>query len=484
MATNEPTHDPTAGKLMAAGYSRGWILIFAAAIVLSGLLLALRSTPHHPPSTDETDLQKADAWAAAGRLQQAQDAYLTFLLNTSVRNPKALEGLVSVRRRLAHDDPAELRRQAGAYLDAANRGIDTPEHYSAESMRLLAAANLVAAVRLEASAGRAAVRSSTGTAKPPAATALRQAQDKYLAILALGAAGTDDAMQRLVAIRRRIAHDDPTLLRNQARAYLDAASRGIETPEHYSAESMRLLAAADLLAALQVAAERGAAHHRGGADSRLRVFRNTPAAAPSPEEGGSAVAAPPALGAPKPQPLPASAGQQAGDKASPVQRQGGSLPAEKPPPAPVNMPVPLQRLSLPSWEDIQKLFRVKRHAPAPQAPSEARPTVVRFESTLYGQRSGKIEAVDCARGTFVLRDGSHGYTYRTMRGTVVYLGSTRDTGECPLRRFVGSSALVRSAAGGLTNVAGRVTIVPPPSRASIPRTQADQNHEHSPAISP
>lgn len=77
-----------------------------------------------------TELRAADALAVAGRLQAAQDAYLTILLNGSVRNPKAMEGLVSVRRRMAHDKPEMLWQQAGVYLDAAGRGVDTPEHYT------------------------------------------------------------------------------------------------------------------------------------------------------------------------------------------------------------------------------------------------------------------------------------------------------------------------------------------------------------------
>jgi hypothetical protein len=459
---------------------RIWVLLVAAAVVLSGLLLGLRSSHLQPPRTEETDLGKADALAAVGRLKEAQDAYLHVLLNSSVRNLRAMEGLVSVRRRLAHDDPKLLRGQARAYLDAANRGVETSEHYTAESMRLVAAANLLAAVRLEASSRSAGVRSPTGRRELPAASALREEQDKDLAILLQGTRGADEAMQHLIALQRRSARDNPTLLRRQARAYLDAANRGIETPDHYSANSMRLLAAADLLAALQVEAERVAAHDRRGEGGRLRVYRGPGVAAhPAEEESGSRAAVPPAQRAPKPQPALATPGPQDGQTGGP-QPQGGPVPPEKSPPgAPKRPAKPAQRRPLPSWAAIiQRPFPAKRHAPAPEAPPQAIPTVVRVESTVYGQRSGKLEAVDCVRGTFLLRDGSQRYSYTTTRGTALYLDSSRLTGDCPLLRFVGSSALVWSTGGAQTNIAGRVTVLQP-SKARPPRTPDHRDPEQN-----
>jgi len=85
---------------------------------------------------------------------------------------------------------------------------------------------------------------------------LQEAQETYLALLLVDPLD-QEAMRGLVAVRRRMARDDPELLRRQAATYEDAVARGAETEEHYTIPTMELLAKASLLAAAQVEREKG-----------------------------------------------------------------------------------------------------------------------------------------------------------------------------------------------------------------------------------
>ena len=406
---------------------RAWISVIFAAIVLFGVFLTpwgRQWTPHHgtSPSMDSgTELRAADALAAAGRLREAQDAYLTILLTGSVRNPKAMEGLVSVRRRLAHDNPEMLRQQAGVYLDAAGRGVDTPEHYSPESMRLLAAASLLAAVRAEAARPKDKGQRRAGSSAQSQVSAsghLREEQDAYLAILLGGAGNNEGAMQRLVSLRRQMAHDNPYILRQQARTYLDAASHGVETEEHYKPESMRLLAAASLMAALQAQADHLKARHRAGSIGPLRVFR-TPPAVSNPTVAGEGQEAPGGVNhsmmKTKPPVLEAPP-QNRGTTSVPAQTERVSYQGS--PPAP-GLPVPI-------------------------GTPKVRPAVVPFKPSAADKRSGEIDAVNCRQRSFVLRDGGQRHVYATTDATVTFVSKTRITGNCPLQKFIGSRAIVWS----------------------------------------
>lgn len=86
----------------------------------------------------------------AGRLEEAQNDYLQLLLSGPYRNdPRVLQVLATIRRRLAHDDPALLRRQATGYRKAIAQNVETEQHYTPEAMELLAQASLIAANELE-----------------------------------------------------------------------------------------------------------------------------------------------------------------------------------------------------------------------------------------------------------------------------------------------------------------------------------------------
>ena len=126
----------------------------------------------------ETRHEEARQLAKAGRLQEAQDAYLALLL-VDPADQAALRGLVTVRRRLAGDDPGVLRRQAVAYEQAIARGTETEEHYTTEVMEILARACRLAASQIESERGisaqpapapRATVRpTAPPVPQPPAA---------------------------------------------------------------------------------------------------------------------------------------------------------------------------------------------------------------------------------------------------------------------------------------------------------------------------
>ena len=84
---------------------------------------------------------------------------------------------------------------------------------------------------------------------------LREAHDGFLEIL-LQTPNDLKAMQGLVAVRRRLAGNDPVKLRRQAAAYESAIASRVETEEHYTIEAMAVLLRASLLAANEIDAER------------------------------------------------------------------------------------------------------------------------------------------------------------------------------------------------------------------------------------
>ncbi len=114
----------------------------------------------------------------AGRLEEAQDDFLQILLTSDARtDPRVMQGLVTVRRQLARDDPAALRRQAAAYRQAIVQHVDTQEGYTPEAMELLAAASLLAADDLEAKRlGKPLPRDTGGTSSIPTGPRVAQAR--------------------------------------------------------------------------------------------------------------------------------------------------------------------------------------------------------------------------------------------------------------------------------------------------------------------
>jgi hypothetical protein len=122
----------------------------------------------------EDALAAAQALFAAGRLRDAQDAYIEALLLVP-DNAEAWAGLVRVRRRLARDDPALLRRQADVYRRVIARGGETEEHYAVPAMRVLAEASVRAAQQIEESRPPSAKRPDPSPIVLPATPRARTA---------------------------------------------------------------------------------------------------------------------------------------------------------------------------------------------------------------------------------------------------------------------------------------------------------------------
>lgn len=119
-----------------------------------------------------------------------------------------------------------------------------------------------------------------------AAGRLQEAQDEFIQVL-LVAPDSEEAWIGLVQIRRRLARDDPGLLRRQAAAYQRAIARGEETDEHYTATAMRILAQASVQAAQEI--ERGIPPSSEGPGPTSIVLEATPA---SPTAASSPAARP------------------------------------------------------------------------------------------------------------------------------------------------------------------------------------------------
>lgn len=114
----------------------------APSIGLSPATNGLATSGGHSPTAEEL--------LAAGRLREAQEAYLnTLLLYGTDRSQEALRGLIMTRRRVALDNATILREQAEAYYHAAARGFETEERYAPQAMELLAKASVLAAAEID-----------------------------------------------------------------------------------------------------------------------------------------------------------------------------------------------------------------------------------------------------------------------------------------------------------------------------------------------
>jgi hypothetical protein len=152
------------------------VLIFLASAFVTLAIMAanlgIGPQRHQPASeapTDKTNPYARSATArmlaTSGRLHEAQDAYLE-ILQTNPVDPGAMEGLVAVRRALAADDPAALRREAAAYRQMLARGGETQEHYSRDSLEMLVVASLRAAAAIESTRSGAHRAGTTPTTRP------------------------------------------------------------------------------------------------------------------------------------------------------------------------------------------------------------------------------------------------------------------------------------------------------------------------------
>ena len=142
--------------------AKGWSVVgFLIVLAGSGLLISWVSpTALHmgialpwgkaAPAGTSMIAQQA---LGAGRLQEAQDEFLRMLERDSA-DQEAMRGLVEIRRRMAHDDPAMLRRQASTYRIAITQRTETAEHYNISAMEFLVAAISHAVSEVEAEGPR------------------------------------------------------------------------------------------------------------------------------------------------------------------------------------------------------------------------------------------------------------------------------------------------------------------------------------------
>src|SRR3990170_5760468 len=113
-------------------------------------------------------LTSAKQLAAAGKLREAQEEYLSILL-IEPTHEEAMRGLVRVVGLIAKGDRDALRRQAEDYRRAIALGLETEEHYTAPAMELLARASLQAAgVRTAAGQQNRQPTLPPNVARPPA----------------------------------------------------------------------------------------------------------------------------------------------------------------------------------------------------------------------------------------------------------------------------------------------------------------------------
>jgi hypothetical protein len=281
---------------------------------------------------------------------------------------------------------------------------------------------------------------------------LREAQDEYLRILQTSPADST-AMRELVGVRRRLAADDPALLRRQATVYRQAIARKVETPEHYSRDSMELLASASLQAAAAIESRRSSVRKGAAARPPLDLHatpRSTKGGAPIPTQSAASATAP---AAPPPEkPSPSSPG------AIPAAPQPSS--AQPPAPAPnAEIPVTPQPSSPPP--------PAAPPAPAagqPPVSTEAQETVAvvtppREPSVTSSQ--GSLVKIDCQKHTFVLHEANGDEEYETTPTVAIYVRgaqSQRLPEFCGLQSYLGHAVTAWTISGGDRRVAKEMSV--------------------------
>lgn len=304
----------------------------------------------------------------------------------------------------------------------------------------------------------------------PQATAerLREVQDAYLRILR--DYPTDAAAMRgLVVVRRHLAGDDPVVLRRQAVAYQQMAASGVESPEHYSQQTMKVLAAASLQAAATVESEQRSIAQRSSRPGPPDKGAFTPPALPMPPvqrdkrspresipapsaQSKSLATAPPGQLSEGP---PVQPGAPTGPPApSQSTAQPAMGPAPEPPPVPPSGSTTSQQPST-------------GQAPPGAGTSEGTIAVVPPPTSGPGAASseGSLASVDCQKKSFVIHGPNGDEEYLTAPTFTIYLRgvvSERLTDFCGLRRHLGRAAVVWSVPDGDRKIAKSMSVVLPP----------------------
>ena len=264
--------------------------------------------------------------------------------------------------------------------------------------------------------------SGTEATVPPSATpaSLSQVQEDYLRRL-LNTPGDERAMRRLVAIRRRLAGDNPLTLLRQSAALQQAVALGKETAEQYSEDRMRVLALADTRAATEILAEGGRNPGRSSARVTSGISRNTSSAA----------------GASPPRSSVASIDLHGA--------QTGTQPSADPP--------------MPGTGKANTAF--------PAAPDRKQTTFtvsVRNADLPIVSSRGDLFGVDCQQRAFMLHSGNGDEEYYAAPNIVMYLRGSQSeklVDFCGLQRFLGRTVLVWSTVDGHRNISTALSVLMP-----------------------
>ena len=254
--------------------------------------------------------------------------------------------------------------------------------------------------------------------QPVAAGRLSPVQDQYLQRL-ITAPADEEAMRRLVAVRRQMAGDNPLTLLRQSAALQRAIALG-ETAEQYSEDRMRILALADTRAATEIVAE---GHNSGRSSVRVTTGlpRNTSSA------GGAS--------------SPRSS-------AAPVDSHGA-------------------RSGTQPSEDASVSGTVKANAALPAAPDskQTRFTVPVHSSDLPIVSSrGDLFGVDCQQRVFMLHGSNGDEEYFAAPNIVMYVRGSQSEklGDfCGLQRFLGHTVIVWSTVEGHRSISTALSVLMP-----------------------
>ena len=264
---------------------------------------------------------------------------------------------------------------------------------------------------------------ATGTevASPQPVTARRlsQAQDEYLQLL-LNTPDNAQAMRRLVAVRRRLADDNPLTLLRQSAELQQAVALGKQSAEEHSADRMRVLALADTRAATEILAE-------GGRNPGRSLARVTPG--PSRSTSAGAGASP-----------PRSSASSIDSHGS----QSGAQPSADPPRPGMGK----ANAALSAAADPKQTFTVS----------------VRSSDLPIVSSRGNLFGVDCQQRAFTLHSADGDEEYYAAPNIVMYLRGSRSeklVDFCGLQHFLGHTVLVWSTLDGHRNISTALSVMMP-----------------------
>ncbi len=260
-----------------------------------------------------------------------------------------------------------------------------------------------------------------GAISPPAtAGRLSQMQEEYLRRL-LHTPGDEQAMRRLVAVRRRLAGDNPLTLLRQSAASQRAVALGKETGEQYSEDRMKVLALADTRAATEILAEGVRNPGRPSARAESGVSRNTSA---------TAGASPPR------------------SSTTPVDSHGpksGAQPSVDPPTA--------------------GMAKANGASPGVPDPKQTTFTVsVRSSDLPIVSSRGNLFGVDCQQRAFMIHSSNGDEEYFAAPNIVMYLRGSQSqklVDFCGLQHFLGHPVLVWSTVDGHRSISTALSVLMP-----------------------